>query len=154
MIETPLTDNFEDVQLTPNFWLSEFLFSDFYAEGPQERVLEAFYIEELVYTRNVKRLARNLQLLRDYLGCPISINISFRPKWWELKQGRSGNSQHTKAWAADIVSSEHSPEQVADAIEELIDKGIMDQGGLGRYSSFTHYDLFAPDADGRRWGSN
>ena len=150
-MSTPLTDNFEDKKLATNFWLNEFLFSDFYSERNQERVLESFYNDEMVLTRNVKKLAHNLQLLRDYLGCAISINIAFRPKWWELKQGRSGNSQHTLCWAADIVAEDYTPNQVADAIEELIDKGIMDQGGLGRYNSFTHYDLFAPDADGRRW---
>lgn len=154
MINTPLTDAFNDEQLTPNFWLSEFLFSDFYSERAQERVLEAFYSNELVFMRNVKELARNLQALRDYLGCAVSINIGYRPKWWELKQGRSGNSQHTQAWAADIVSEDHKPEEVADAIEFLIEKGIMNQGGLGRYRNFTHYDLFSPDADGRRWGRN
>lgn len=154
MINTPLTDAFNDEQLTPNFWLSEFLFSDFYSERSQERVLEAFYSNELVFMRNVKELARNLQALRDYLGCAVSINIGYRPKWWELKQGRSGNSQHTQAWAADIVSEDHKPEEVADAIEFLIEKGIMNQGGLGRYRTFTHYDLFSPDADGRRWGRN
>lgn len=151
MNETPLINAFEDYQITPNFWLSEFLFSTFYSDSIQERVLEAYYDNEVIFLQNIKRLAQNLQALRDYLGAPVVINIGFRPLFWEKRQGRSGNSQHTKAWAADIVCDDYAPSEVADALEHLIDKGIVDQGGIGRYNSFVHYDLFAPDADGRRW---
>lgn len=154
MIDTPLTDDFLDEKLTPNFWLSEFLFSDFYSESAQEKVLASYYADEDKLYPEIKKLCRNLQALRDYLGCAVTINISYRPKWWEIKQGRSGNSRHVKGMAADIVSEEHSPRQLADAIEELVERGIMDQCGLGRYNSFTHYDTDGMDADGRRWGSN
>lgn len=128
------------VQLAKNFYLSEFIFSDFYSPLIQKKVIEAFE-SDLELMQNCQALADNLQVLRDYLGSPISINISYRPKFWELKQGRSGKSQHVKAWAADIVCDDYSPAQVADAIDQLIDDGKMKEGGLGRYNSFTHYDI-------------
>lgn len=137
---TPLTDDFQDLQLAKNFWLSEFLFSDFYSPRNQERVLQS-YLDEPDVLHNARNLAQELQVLRDYLGCAISINIGYRPKWWEIKQGRSGNSQHVKGWAADIIAEDYTPRQVQDAIEHLIETGKMKEGGLGRYNSFTHYDL-------------
>lgn len=137
---TPLTDDFQDLQLAKNFWLSEFLFSDFYSPRNQERVLQSYLDDPEVFI-NAKGLADNLQVLRDYLGCAISVNIGYRPKWWEIKQGRSGNSQHVKGWAADIIAEDYTPRQVQDAIEHLIETGKMKEGGLGRYNSFTHYDL-------------
>ena len=137
-------------QLTDNFSKNEFLYSHFYSEELQVKVIEEFEKDSQNYAR-MKELADNLQVLRTALGCPININIAYRPKFWELRQGRSGNSQHTKAWAADIVADMFSPNEVATAIENLIKEGRMKQGGLGRYRSFTHYDLFNPDEDGRRW---
>lgn len=130
-MQTPFTDSFENKQLAANFWLDEFVFSDFYSPLIQEKVLEVFY-DDPKLIKNTQDLAENLQVLRDYLGCAVSINISFRPLFWELKQGRSGRSQHCLAWAADIVADDYNPSQVADAIEHLIDQSKMKQGGLGR----------------------
>ena len=126
-------------QLTTNFALYEFLESRFFNEDEQERVYRDFAALDVLH--NIRELANNLQVLRDWLGYSISINIALRPKWYELSRGRSGTSKHVQGIAADIVASKYSPDQVHDAIEHLIEDGKMKEGGLGSYSSFTHYDL-------------
>ena len=128
-------------RLENNFILREFIVSDFYSPDMQDRVLEAFRLEEYEILPRIKKLAKNLQVLREYLDSPININIAYRPLFWELKQKRSGKSQHVKGWAADIVCDDFSPKEVHAAISKLIDEGKMDEGGLGAYSKFTHYDL-------------
>jgi hypothetical protein len=42
----------------------------------------------------------------------------------------------------------HTPKQVADAIEFLINQGKMREGGLKAYGTFTHYDIRGTKA---RW---
>lgn len=128
-----------DEQLTPNFALYEFLESRFFTESEQERLYREFASYGVL--NHIQTLADNLQVLRDWLGCPISINIALRPKWYELSRGRTGKSKHVLGMAADIVASRYSPEQVNEAIEQLIEDGKMLEGGLGSYSTFTHYDI-------------
>lgn len=94
-----------------------------------------------IYVANVKRLAENLQVLRDVVNAPIHINSGYRSKAYNKKIGGASASQHMFATAADIVVRGMRPSRVAELIEELIREGKMVQGGLGRYSSFTHYDI-------------
>ena len=90
---------------------------------------------------NVLDLADNLQVLRDYLGVPISINSAYRSLEYNRNIGGATNSQHLLAKAADIVVESKSPEQVANIIKYLISEGKMMQGGLKAYDTFTHYDI-------------
>ena len=90
---------------------------------------------------NVLDLADNLQVLRDYLGVPISINSAYRSLEYNRKIGGATNSQHLLAKAADIVVESKSPEQVANIIKYLISEGKMMQGGLKASKTFTHYDI-------------
>ena len=90
---------------------------------------------------NVLDLADNLQVLRDYLGVPISINSAYRSLEHNRKIKGSTKSQHLLAKAADIVVESKSPEQVANIIKFLISEGKMTQGGLKAYDTFTHYDI-------------
>ena len=130
-----------DMNLAKNFPLKDFLESKFYTKENQKRVYVTFESDRDYLLGNLQELADNLQVLRDHLKTPVSINISFRPKWYEASKGRDGTSQHCLGNAADIVAKGHTPKQVADAIEELVKKGKMKDGGLGRYSTFTHYDV-------------
>lgn len=131
-----LTTNIEK-----NFKLREFIVSDFYSHDMQDRVLAAFRESEAEILPNILKLAKNLQVLRDYLGSPININIGYRPLFWEIKQGRSGKSKHVLGQAADIICDDRNPNEVHAAIEMLIREGKMDEGGLGYYANFTHYDV-------------
>ena len=90
---------------------------------------------------NVLDLADNLQVLRDYLGVPISINSAYRTLEHNRNIKGSTNSQHLLAKAADIVVESKTPEQVANIIKYLISEGKMTQGGLKAYNTFTHYDI-------------
>ena len=90
---------------------------------------------------NVLDLADNLQVLRDYLGVPVSLNSAYRSLEHNRKIGGATNSQHLLAKAADIVVESKSPEQVANIIKYLISEGKMIQGGLKVYNTFTHYDI-------------
>jgi uncharacterized protein YcbK (DUF882 family) len=134
-------------KLTDNFTLSEFLISDFFDQRIQPKVLKEFK-DNIDLHFNIQKLAIQLQVLREELKCPININISYRPVFWEHLQKRSGNSKHTLCMAADIVAENFSPEEVADKIEELITNNQMSEGGLGRYNTFTHYDIRGTKA---RW---
>lgn len=128
------------MKLTKNFSLHEFIYSKFFDEEQQKRVVFDFYNDdELLH--NIQKLANQLQVLRNYLNRPITINISYRPKWYELLKGRSGKSQHTFAKAADIKIKGLTPMEVHAAIEYLIFKGDMLEGGLGLYNTFVHYDI-------------
>lgn len=128
------------MKLTKNFSLDEFLQSRFYNREQQQKVIESFIDDESELLPNIQKLANNLQLLRDYLGKPIHINIAYRPLWYELSKGRSGNSKHVLGIAADIKVKGLSANKVYSAIELLIARGDMLQGGLGYYKSFIHYD--------------
>jgi len=133
------------MRLTKNFTLDE-LTHNRWATKEQQIKSDESLTDEII--ANLTELAENLQVLRDYLGSAVSISIAFRPKWWELLQGRSGNSQHAKGKAADIKVSGYSPEQIFDIILKLINEGKMKQGGLSKYPTFVHYDIRGKKA---RW---
>jgi uncharacterized protein YcbK (DUF882 family) len=95
---------------------------------------------------NVKKLAENLQVLRDYLGVSITVNSGYRsPEHTQklIEQGirTSLKSYHVKGMASDIVANGFTPKQVFDAIEKLQSEGKMMIGGLHAYNTFLHYDI-------------
>ena len=97
---------------------------------------------------NMVKVANQLQILRDYIGKPISINSGYRSQEYNASIGGAKNSQHIMGRAADIVVKGMSPLAVHTTIELLIEKGDMLQGGLGLYDSFVHYDIRGTKA---RW---
>lgn len=97
---------------------------------------------------NVLETAQNLQKLRDYYGVSIKINSGYRSESHNKAVGGSKGSQHRRGLAVDIVVEGVNPEDVADKIEELIEKGLLKEGGVGRYHTFTHYDIRGTKA---RW---
>lgn len=96
---------------------------------------------------NLQELAKNLQVLRDYLNTPLKINSGYRSPAHNKAVGGAQFSQHMLGKAADISSNKYTPEQIHAAILHLIKEGKIKDGGLGRYDSFTHYDI----ANSRRW---
>lgn len=86
------------------------------------------------------RLLKNLQVLRDALGAPIEITSGFRNFTYNKSIGGAGDSQHSHGNAADIKVKGYTPRQVHAKIEELIKAKKMDEGGLGLYPSWVHYD--------------
>lgn len=97
----------------------------------------------------IKALAMQLQVLRDYLAVPITINSAFRNYTYNRLVVKSNDrSQHPKCTAADITAEGYTPAQVRDAIEHLISEDKMQEGGLGIYNTFVHYDIRGTKA---RW---
>ncbi len=90
----------------------------------------------------VQQLMNNLEVLRTELGNnSITINSGYRTPAYNKSIGGASRSRHMCGQAADIKVRNHTPKRVADTIEKLIKSRKMRQGGLGRYSSFVHYDV-------------
>jgi len=126
------------MKLTNNFNLSEFACKD--GTPVPSELLD-----------NVTELAKNLQVLRDFIGLPIKINSSYRTPSHNKAVGGASKSQHLLAKAADIKVSGMKPADLAQIIEGLIDMGKMKQGGLGIYNTFVHYDTYFDGKNARRW---
>ncbi|SFO12410.1 Peptidase M15 [Capnocytophaga haemolytica] len=118
------------MQLTKDFTLEEFACHD-----------KARTPVPTQYVANVKRVAQSLQVLRDYLKKPIVINSGYRTEEHNKAVGGSPNSQHKVGKAADICVEGMTPYQLHQTIERLIAEGKMQQGGLGLYNNFVHYDI-------------
>lgn len=123
------------MQLTKNFHSNEFKSKD-------------GFTVPLGLMPNVQRLARNLQVLRDHVQRPVYVRSGYRTHKHNKAVGGAPGSQHPKAKAGDIEVPGYTPKQLYDTIEELIAAGKMEQGGLGLYPTFVHYDVRGKKA---RW---
>lgn len=102
-----------------------------------------------IYMNNCKEVAENLQVLRDHIKAPILITGSgYRTPSHNKKVKGAVHSQHLTASAADINAKGYTPKQLAEVIEKLITEGKMQQGGIGVYKGFVHYDIRGKKA---RW---
>ena len=91
--------------------------------------------------QNIQKLAENLEYLRTFLDYPILINSAYRSPEHNKAIGGVRNSQHISGLAADVRTTVYTPKQLYKVIEELIITGHMDEGGLGLYDTFVHYDI-------------
>ena len=123
------------MKLTNNFSLWEFKCRDG-TEVPDE------------YMENVKELAENLQVLRDYIQKPIMVISGYRSPTYNRKIKGARRSQHLFAKAGDLIVKGMTPDEVKEAIVYLIKEGRMKKGGVGLYTHFTHYDVRGFN---RRW---
>lgn len=123
------------MQLTSNFHLSEF------------QCKCGCTMPNPVF-KNIQKLAQQLQVLRNDLNKPIKINSAYRCLDHNRSIGSKDTSQHIKGKASDIVVKDMHPDNVYLKIRSKINKSEMTQGGLGRYNTFTHYDIRGTKA---RW---
>jgi uncharacterized protein YcbK (DUF882 family) len=94
------------------------------------------------YHANVRKLAENLQVLRDHLNQPVYVNCGYRtPESNARYKRRAAKSQHLVAAAADIHVKGMSTADLYDTIKKLIDEKKMHDGGLMYYPLFIHYDV-------------
>ena len=100
------------------------------------------------YMENVKELAENLQVLRDYIQKPIMVISGYRSPTYNRKIKGARRSQHLFAKAGDLIVKGMTPDEVKEAIVYLIKEGRMKKGGVGLYTHFTHYDVRGFN---RRW---
>lgn len=122
------------MKLTKNFNLEEFRCNDG-TDVPAHLMI------------NVRKLAIELQKLRDELGEPIHLNSGYRSPSWNKKVGGKPGSYHMKAMAADITVKSKSPKELKKVIEKMIKDGKLHDGGIGLYPGFVHYDI----GPSRRW---
>ncbi len=95
-----------------------------------------------IYMGNVQELMENLEVLRHACGDrPVTVISAFRTPLHNASVGGKSGSYHLPAMAADIKVEGLTPTEVYHEIEKLIAEGKMKQGGLGRYPTFTHYDI-------------
>jgi uncharacterized protein YcbK (DUF882 family) len=123
------------MKLEENFSLSEFKCRD--GSDVPEDLMD-----------NVCLLAKNLQVLREHVGLPIRVISGYRSPKYNRKIGGARKSQHMVAKAADIKIKGMTPAEVKAVIVELIKEGKMNVGGIGLYTTFTHYDVRGRNA---RW---
>lgn len=90
---------------------------------------------------NIAELAVQLEIIRSHFNAPVHINSAYRSLEYNRSIGSNDSSQHVLGRAADITIKGVSPDDVADAIEFLITTGMLKEGGVGRYNTFTHYDI-------------
>lgn len=92
---------------------------------------------------NIKKLAIQLQIIRDIVNVPIKINSGYRcEKHNSSIKGSSKNSQHLEGKAADIVIKGYDPIlKTFPLLDQLIEEGELIIGGMGKYSTFTHIDI-------------
>jgi len=114
-------------QITKNFRLEEFACTDG-TPVPEELI------------SNVKELAIDLQIIRDYFKKPIIINSSYRHESHNSNIGGSKTSMHLLAKAVDFKIEGVSNNVIQEKVLELMNNHTIKNGGLGRYNTFTHYD--------------
>lgn len=92
------------------------------------------------YLQNAINQANNLEKLRNALQSPIHINSWYRSPKYNIRIGGEKDSQHLLGKATDIWVYGIKPETLFKVIETLIRTGYLEQGGLGLYDTFVHYD--------------
>jgi len=115
------------MKLSPNFSVWEFASKD----GA------AFPLDVL---KNLQKLAQNLEVIRAEVNRPILITSGYRSLAHNAKVGGAKNSLHTLGKAADFKVQGISPIELGSIIEQLIAAGKIEQGGLGIYPTWVHYD--------------
>ena len=93
---------------------------------------------------NIRIVAENLQILRDYVDASITVNSAYRCVDHNHRIGGASRSQHVLGKASDIVVKGYTPDEVFLIVQNLrrnpMLKGVIFQG-LGRYNTFTHLDI-------------
>ena len=90
---------------------------------------------------NIEDLAEELQVLRHVVESSIAINSAYRCPSHNKAVGGATRSQHLLGNASDIVIKGKTPSSTHELIKDLIKEGVVLEGGLGKYNTFTHYDI-------------
>lgn len=122
----------ERKQLSKNFWLYEFDCKDGSPVPPElEDGLQKF-------------VEKNLQPLRDFLDSRIFVTSGYRTISYNKAVGGVKNSYHLYdkegKFAVDLMVQGVDPPIVKVILEGLINLGIVEEGGIGLYKNFVHYD--------------
>lgn len=88
------------------------------------------------------RLTTWLDALREWAGAPVEVTSGYRTHCYNARVGGANESRHMYGLAADVKAQSKPPCEVARWAER---HGF---GGIGKYQSFTHVDVFGQS---RRW---
>jgi uncharacterized protein YcbK (DUF882 family) len=91
--------------------------------------------------KNILRIANKMQIIRDHFGKPIWVNSGYRSPAYNASINGAPKSKHKLGQACDFTVEGLTPNEVADELEILMKEGAITNGGLGRYDTFTHYDI-------------
>lgn len=84
-----------------------------------------------------KCLLKILDGLRDKIGEPVYINSGYRTPEHNKAVGGSTLSYHMYGMAADIRADKHTPKQLYDILDEMMEGW----GGLEENETFVHVDV-------------
>ena len=88
-------------------------------------------------TKYNPHLVAILELVRIHFNKPTFITSSYRCPAHNKKVGGATKSQHVEGTAADIQVDDVAP----DLVYEFLNNTFPNSYGLGKYSSFTHFDV-------------
>lgn len=117
-------------------------------DGARFRLSEHFVLGEFQCKDGTDRvlvhpvLVQLLEAIRIHFNKPVIINSAYRTPSHNARIKGKPKSKHLLGMAADIVVKGVPPDKVADYAASL------KVGGLGRYKSFTHVDVWGKN---RRW---
>lgn len=84
-----------------------------------------------------KCLLKILDGLRDKIGEPIYINSGYRTPEHNKAVGGTTLSYHQFGMAADIRADKHTPKQLYDILDEMLEGW----GGIEEHETFVHVDV-------------
>lgn len=93
------------------------------------------------YIKNAERVAGRGQVLRDFFDAPIDIHCGYRTAAHNAEVKGAEHSQHLTASAIDFSIRGVPPAEVRKVFEALVRIGVLPDGGLGAYDTFTHLDI-------------
>ena len=126
--------NYADYAGTTNFSLHEFHSKD-------GTLVPKFY------RGYIQILMEQLEVIRSQWDERLILTSPYRSPQHNKAVGGVSNSMHLCGKGSDFIVENVSPQEVQDATEYLMNTGQIINGGLGRYNTFTHYDI----GNTRRW---
>lgn len=149
MNETPdgaFSNSLEEVANDDN--APKFTHSRFDNPGKLMQCTDGTVIPKQFYP-GMRRLIKNVNALADNVDVTLHVNSGYRsPNYNSTLEGSAQASNHQFGEAIDISSRSMTSAQLQAKVLELIAAGKMDDGGLGIYNTFIHYDV---GGAGRRW---
>lgn len=92
--------------------------------------------------KNITIVAKQLQVARDTVNRSITINSAYRCPEHNKAIGGVSSSQHILGKASDVVIKGMTPNETFDLLDFLMtEELVIEKGGLGRYDTFTHFDI-------------
>lgn len=134
----------QDIRLSENFWLREFLRSDVAARRGVELTASAEIIVEL------RRLCMTvLEPLRLSVGRPWIISSGYRPEWLNKAIGGSATSAHVYGRASDQNVTGMSTIALARMVAGSVDMLPIDQV-IYEFGQWVHIGIAAKGVEPRR----